>query len=84
MTGTNITIPSEKDDNVLYGDVNLDGSVSLIDVVFLNKFIAGAITLNENQEANAACCDDSSLNTLDVTALLKYVVESIDVIPVSP
>ncbi len=66
------------------GDVNLDNNVSLVDVVYLTKALAGSITLNATQNANAECVSDGSLSALDATALLKYVVESITSIPVNP
>ncbi|MBQ8724267.1 MAG: hypothetical protein IJY74_01175, partial [Oscillospiraceae bacterium] len=64
--------------------VNSDVVVSLLDVVMLNKGLAGAVSLNEQQMKNAECCADGSLSSLDVTALLGYIVEQIDTLPVSP
>lgn len=72
------------DENGKCGDVNLDGVVSLVDVVCLNKYMAGSMTLNSAALANADCCDDATVNGSDATALLKYVVESIDDLPVVP
>ncbi|MGN0592228.1 MAG: glycoside hydrolase family 9 protein, partial [Ruminococcus sp.] len=70
--------------DILYGDVNADQSVSLIDVVSLNKYLANSITLNEQQTKNANCCYDDKINSADVTALLKYVVEIVKELPVLP
>ena len=78
-TSTTIDAPE-----AFYGDVNLDGTVSLIDVVYLNKALAGSITLNDQQKLNADCCYDNKSNSADVTALLQYNVESITVLPVLP
>ncbi len=78
------TTNKNPDTNVLYGDVNADCTVSLVDVVFINKANAGVIELSDYQKKNADCCLDGSINGLDATALLKYVVESIDSIPVIP
>ena len=78
-TTTLITPP-----DTLVGDVNLDGTVSLIDVVYLNKSIAGSVTLNDDAKVNAECVTDGSINSLDATALLKYTVESIKSLPVLP
>jgi endoglucanase len=68
---------------VLIGDTNLDGTVSLIDLVFLNKYNAGSLTFNDAQLANAACVDDGAINGADAQALLKYIVEAIDSLPVT-
>ncbi len=75
------TVPPE---NVRYGDVNMDGIVSLIDVVMLNKSLAGAVTLNDAQKLNAECCLDGKLNSSDVTALLQFVVELVKALPIQP
>ena len=68
---------------ILYGDVNLDGTVSLLDVVFLNKYLSGAVQMNDQAQVNAACCDDGRINSSDVTALLRFIVELIDALPVA-
>ncbi|MGN0591804.1 MAG: glycoside hydrolase family 9 protein [Ruminococcus sp.] len=69
----------------LIGDTNLDGVVSLIDVVYLNKYLAGAIDFNAQQMHNAQCVADAEgkVNSGDVTALLKFVVEIIKALPVT-
>lgn len=79
-SSTSSTEPSD----TKYGDVNLDDTVSLLDVVMLNKGLAGSVSLNEQQMKNAECCADGSLSSLDVTALLGYVVEQITSLPVNP
>ena len=66
------------------GDVNLDGSVSLVDVVYLNKGLAGSVKMNEQLNINAECVSDGKLSSLDATALLKFCVESIKTLPVAP
>ena len=70
--------------DVMYGDVNLDGTVSLVDLIYLNKALAGSVTLNEQQTLNADCCYDGKSNNADSTALLKYTIESIKELPVFP
>lgn len=62
----------------LYGDTNLDGKVSLIDVVYLNKYNAGGMTFNDQQMENADCVYDNAVNALDATILLQYLVEIVD------
>ncbi len=64
----------------LYGDTNLDGNVSLIDVVYLNKYIAGAMTFNDNQLENADCVYDGKVIQNDATILLQYLVEIVDMV----
>ncbi len=67
---------------ILYGDVNLDETVSLIDVICISKYNAGAMNFNESQIECADCCSDGVINASDTTAILKYVVESIESLPI--
>ena len=83
-TTTTTTATSQTPDDAKFGDINLDGTVALIDVVYLNKALAGAITMNAQQKANADCVKDGALNSADAAALLKYTVESIESLPVTP
>lgn len=64
------------------GDVNLDNSISVLDVIYLNKYLAGIIKLNEAQLANSDCVNDKVINSSDTTALLKYIVNKITSLPV--
>ncbi len=66
------------------GDVNLDKAVNLLDVLLLNKYIAGSVVFTEEQIANADVCKDSVILASDADALLKYTVEAIKSIPVMP
>lgn len=67
---------------VKYGEVNRDGQVSLLDVVALCKYNAGAVTLNASQLKAADCTGDGVINSSDVTALQMFIVEKISVLPV--
>lgn len=69
--------------DVKHGDVNLDGIVSMVDLVYLNKSIAQLITLNEQQLANAQCVDDGIVNTGDAQALLQFLVLNIKTLPIT-
>lgn len=69
---------------VKYGDVNLDGIVSMVDLVYLNKANASIISLNDAQKANADCAADGTVTAGDAQALLKFLVLSIKELPVIP
>ncbi|MGN0630564.1 MAG: glycosyl hydrolase [Ruminococcus sp.] len=66
------------------GDVNLDGGISVIDVIYLNKYLAKIINLNDAQLANAECVTDTVINSSDASTLLKYIVGKIASLPVNP
>lgn len=65
-----------------YGDVNLDDKISVLDVIYLNKYLAGIITLNTDQIANSDCVNDKQINSSDAATLLRYTVGKITVLPV--
>ena len=68
---------------VTVGDVNMDGKVSIKDIILLNKAVVGIINLNADQQKAAECCTDGTLDVNDVTALMKYVVELVSALPVT-
>lgn len=63
--------------DALYGDVNLDKHVDILDAVLLNKAIADVVTLNEQQKENANCRYDDEINTTDAIDLLRFIVSAI-------
>ena len=79
-TSTTTTLPPVAN----CGDVNQDGSLSLIDVVYLNKYLAKVLDLDAQAKANAECTVDGVINSADVLALLKRIVRLIDSLPVIP
>jgi len=68
-------------DNVLLGDVNVDGEVDITDAVLLNKKLAGAVELNAQQTANADTTNDNELTTRDAIVLLRFIVGSVKELP---
>jgi hypothetical protein len=66
---------------VLYGDVNLDGGVSISDIVVLSKHnVSNAIypLANETAEENADCLWDGVLDSGDVSVLIEYNIGVVD------
>ena len=74
------------DPDIFYGDVDLDGAVSLTDAILLNKYLAGMVVLSDTARANANCYldKDSNLNEDDTTYLMRFVVRLIDDLPYIP
>lgn len=68
---------------VLYGDTNLDGEVTMADIVLLHKALSGAITLNRTASANSDCYSDLELNTVDATVMIQHVSDNCAV-PIEP
>ena len=59
---------------VIYGDINGDGKVSVIDVLYLLKNIVGSKELDATQIARADVSGDSKLTVIDVLMLQKIVI----------
>ncbi|MCD7959168.1 MAG: dockerin type I repeat-containing protein [Ruminococcus sp.] len=75
------TTTTTENGSSIVGDVNLDGTVSLADTVFLNKYISGVVSLNDQAYANADVNADGSVDSDDALTLLKFQVQLIDVLP---
>lgn len=69
-------------ENVLYGDVNLDGKVELADAIVLNKSCAGQVTLTKEAGANADCDANGIVDTGDAVVLLRFLVHLENQLPV--
>lgn len=65
----------------LYGDVNLDGRVDIIDAVMLNKAAANTVQLSEQQRSNADCDANNEVDSNDAVVLLKFLVSIIKTLP---
>ncbi len=63
------------------GDINLDNTINMIDVVLLAKITGGIVEANDNQMSVADTNADGDVNTADVNVLLQYVVQQITVLP---
>ncbi|MFR0854486.1 cohesin domain-containing protein [uncultured Ruminococcus sp.] len=74
---------SDTNPDVLYGDVNVDGKVSLVDAVMLNKAVADVVTLGDAARANADCNVDKEINGTDAIILLQFLSHIIDELPYS-
>lgn len=85
-TSDSTTTTSKKDDAASYGDVDVNGKVDLLDVIALNKALAGVITLSDQQAVNANCntVDGTTTpNEDDAATLMQYVVFAVKNLPVT-
>ena len=67
-------------DNVVIGDVNSDGSVTVQDATVLQKYLAGLVTLSDEQLAVADTNGDGSVTVADATAIQKYLAGLVTVL----
>ena len=78
---TAATTTTTGENAVYYGDVNQDGVVDLLDAIFLNKSLAGMVTLSDTASKCADCYDDNVLDDNDATILMRFVVSEIADLP---
>ncbi len=64
----------------LYGDVDLDGEVRILDIIVFNKYIVGAVSLDASQRENADCLHDGILNMADNLMIASFLCKKIDVL----
>ncbi|MBQ8011997.1 MAG: dockerin type I repeat-containing protein [Oscillospiraceae bacterium] len=68
--------------DVVYGDVNCDGQVSIADVLTLNKNLMCGEKLSDEGAANADVDGDGAPSSADALNILKFVVKILDKLPV--
>lgn len=57
----------------LFGDVNMDGNISVLDVTEVQNGIAGALELSEYQNKLADVNNDGSVSVNDVTQIQNII-----------
>ena len=71
--------PTEPADaKLLPGDVNLDGEVSIMDVIAINRYLLGVSQLGSKAKQNANVDGNESIDAADSLLILKYALEIID------
>ena len=63
---------------LLPGDVNLDGEVSIMDVIAINRYLLGVSKLGSKAKQNANVDGNESIDAADSLLILKYALEIID------
>lgn len=64
-----------------YGDSNTDGVVDILDAVFLNKYLAGSVSLSFVGMLNSDCDQSHVLDDDDVQILMWYLLQFITDLP---
>ncbi len=73
--------PDATSAEVVYGDVNEDGSVDILDVIRLNKALLGGGTITENGTRNADVDRDGIPTAADSLSILKYTIGIVTELP---
>ena len=70
------TKPSQPSGGAVYGDVNNDGIISVVDATLVQKFIVHNESLTTEQQIIADVNGDNVVSVVDATAIQKYIVHS--------
>ena len=75
--------PTDAPTDYLYGDVNKNGKVELVDIVLLNRNLTGYEDqkLDDYQTEVADCYDNGKLEGTDSMEILKYLIGNIKSLP---
>ena len=79
---TETTAPTEPADELVYGDVNNDGAVDVMDVISLNKFLLGSSKLDDAAQKRADVDINGTIDSDDSLNILKKALEIIEALPV--
>ena len=78
-----VLTPSEGSAAAAAGDVDGSGTIDIIDVIKLNKYLLGSTTLTAAEKAAADVDRSGEVDSTDSLNILKYVVELIDTLPLA-
>ena len=74
-TGDIIEIDKEKKyEVVIYGDINSDANISVVDLLFLKKYILGEVTLKSANKVAADISKDGKVDVVDLLLIKKYIL----------
>ncbi len=62
--------------DILYGDINEDGAVTVKDIVMLKKFLCGSDDISDSQKIRADVNKDSELNIIDYVMIKNILLEA--------
>ncbi len=79
-TETEVPTPGTE---ALYGDVDCNAKVEIVDVIALSRSLMGAGALDGQGAVNADVDRNTNINTTDALHIMKYLVKLIDALPVS-
>jgi hypothetical protein len=60
------------------GDVNLDGTFNISDVVMFQKYLLAAQTITKEQAAHADCLGDGTLNCFDLVVMKRMLITKME------
>ncbi|MBD5142184.1 MAG: glycoside hydrolase [Ruminococcus sp.] len=68
-------------DDILYGDIDNNGSVDILDIIVINKTILGQRIMTADEAKRADVVVDGKVTPTDSLAIMRYIVQLIDKLP---
>jgi hypothetical protein len=81
------TAGQDSTDSPLWGDVNVDGDVTAVDILYLKKYLLQMFTASDIPDGglvNANVQYDDDVNAVDLLKLKKYILQMIDYSELGP
>lgn len=79
---TKTTDPSNTED-ILYGDVDMNGEVDILDIITLNKNLLGKEIIDADQQKRADVDVDTKITSSDAMLILKKIVGMVETLPIN-
>ena len=67
-------VEDETKNALVYGDVNIDGDITVIDATDIQKYIVGLEELTADSKSVADVDSDGAISVMDATSIQKYIV----------
>lgn len=67
-------VEDETKNALVYGDVNIDGDITVIDATDIQKYIVGLVEFTEDSKSAADVDSDGVVSVMDATSIQKYIV----------
>lgn len=67
-------VEDETKNALVYGDVNIDGDITVIDATDIQKYIVGLEEFTEDSKSAADVDSDGVVSVMDATSIQKYIV----------
>lgn len=74
---------SAPDGSIVYGDTDGSGAVDILDVIAVNKYLLGSMTLDADAKQRTDVDRNGEIDATDSLNILKFVVEMIGELPIT-
>ncbi len=75
-------IPTQPEEDIMYGDVDGDTKVSIMDATLIQRAVAKVVVLNDDELKRALVSGNEKLSIMDATSAQRFVAKVIDKFPV--